>query len=307
VNTSFVWRFLVRTVLFVLVDAEVRPIFAKSQSLFAKRRQQRPPDDPLPPLLPPSPPSRPWPGSGRRRLPAPAVTRPRPSPPRAHYHLTRVLRCSLPLPSCHQPPPSRRAVLELGLSAASACGILTRPYAPPTHSRHIYLGQGRCANERRRQLSRLRDLAVQSHGGVLRCRKGDAHGCSQISLVRRPPCSRRLVEIVKKGAPPTAKGVCHTSAIPSAFSAIAGVSEGSETEVGVRRSRGGRLTTAQAPASSGIEQAAPRLSVCAGMEHWKAPDPGNLEGVSDGRYTPAPATKRPHSAGCQQRTRVNLR
>jgi len=264
-NTSFVWRFLVRTVLFVFVDAEVRPIFAKSQSLFAKQRQQRPPDDPLPPLLPPSPPSRPWAGSGRRRRPAPAVTRPRPSPPPAHYHSTRVLRRSPPLPSCHQPPPSRRAVLELGLGASSGCGTLTRPYPPPTHSRHIYLGQGRCAGKRRRQLSRLRDLAVQIHGGVLRCRKGDAHGCSQISLVRRPPCSRRLVEIVQKGAPPTATGDCHTSAIPRAFSAIAGVAEGSETEVGVRWSRGGRLATAQAPASCGIEKAAPRLSVCCGQ------------------------------------------
>ena len=264
-NTSFVWRCPVRTVLLVLVDADVRPIFAKSQSLFAKRRQQRPPDDPLPPLLASSPPSRPWAGSGRRRRPAPAVTRPRPSPRPAHYHSTRVLRCSPPLPSCHQPPPSRRAVLELGLGAASGCGILTRPYPPPTHSRHIYLGKGRCAGKRRRQVSRLRDLAVQSHGGVSRCQKGDAHSCSQNYLVRRSPCSRRLVEIVQEGAPPTATGDCHTSAIPRALSAISGVSEASETEVGVRWSRGGRLATAQAPASSGIEKAAPRLSVCSGQ------------------------------------------
>ena len=41
-------------------------------------------------------------------------------------------------------------------------------------------------------------------------------------------------------------------------------------------------------------------------EQWIAPAAGSLEGVSDRKHTPAPATKRPHSAGCQQRTRVNL-
>jgi len=37
-NASVVLRLLVCTVYFVLVDAELRPIREKSQSLFAKRR-----------------------------------------------------------------------------------------------------------------------------------------------------------------------------------------------------------------------------------------------------------------------------
>jgi len=216
-NASLFLRLLERTVYYALVGAESRPIFAKSHSLFAKRRQQRPLGDPSPPLLLPSPPSRPWAGSGRCLRPAPAVTRPRPSPPPAHYHSTRVQRHFPPLPSCRQPPPSRRAVHELGRGAANGCARRTRPYPPPRHCCSVYLGQGRGAGKRRLQLSRLRHHAVKSCGGVLRCPKGDAHGCSQISLLRRPPNSRRLVEAGRKGAPQTVTGDVHTSAIPRPF------------------------------------------------------------------------------------------
>ena len=167
----------------------------KSQSLFAKRRQQRPPGHPPPPLLVPSPPNRPWAGSGRCLRPAPAVTRPRPSPAPAHYPSTPVQRHSPPLPSCRQPPPSRRAVHELGRGAANGCGRLTRPYPPPGRSQNVYLGQVRGAGKRRRQPSRLHDYAVESHGGRLKYQQGDANGCIQVSPVRRPSSSRRVVEI----------------------------------------------------------------------------------------------------------------
>jgi len=208
---------LVRTVYFVIIDAELRPIFAKPQSLFAKRRQQQPPGDPPPPLLLPSPPNMPWEGSGRCLRPAPAVTRPRPSAPPAHYHSTRVQRHSPPLPSCRQPPPSRLAVHEMGRGAANGCGRLTRPYPPPGHRRNVYLEQMRGAGKRRRHVSRLHDHAVNSRGGVLRYQEGDTHGCSQVSPVRRPPGSRRLTETGRKGAPPTVTGDVHTSATPRAF------------------------------------------------------------------------------------------
>jgi len=244
----------------VLVDAELRPIFAQSQSLFAKRRQQRPLGDPPPPLLLSSPPNRPWAGSGRSLRPAPAVTRPRPSPTPAHYHSKRAQRHSPPLLSCRQPPPSRRAVHELGRGAANGCGRLNRPYPPVGHRRNVYIEQVRGAGKRRRQLSRLHDHAFESRGSASRYQQGDAHGRSQVSLGRRPPGSRRLVEIGRMGAPPTAIGDVYTSAIPRAFQAFKMVSKGSETEVGVRWSRGGGAATAQAPASSGIAKVAPRLS-----------------------------------------------
>ena len=138
-------RLLVRTVYFVLVAAELRPMLAKAQSLFARRRQQRPTDVPPPPPLPPFQLSRPWVESGRRRRPAPAVTRPRPPPPPAHYHSTRVRRSSARLPSCRQPPASRRAVPELGRGAANGCGRLTRPYPPPGHRRSgLHRARARC-------------------------------------------------------------------------------------------------------------------------------------------------------------------
>ena len=141
-NASFVLQLLVRTVHFVLVDAELRPLFATTQSLFAKRRQQRPQDDLPPPLLPPLPPSRPWAGSGRRRRRAPAVIRPRPPPPPAHYHSTRVMRRSPPLPYCRQLPRSRRAFLVLGRGAANGSGIISRPYTPPGDGHTFTTGKG---------------------------------------------------------------------------------------------------------------------------------------------------------------------
>jgi len=192
-------------------------MLAKSQTLLGRRHQQRRPEDPPPPLIPPSLPSRPWAGSGCRRRPAPAVTNPRPPPPPTHFHQTRVQRRSPQLPSCRQPPPKRRAVHELGRRAVNGCGTHTRPHPAPGHRRNVNLGKKRGAGKRRRQLSRLSDHAVQSRGGDLRCPQGDAHGCSHISLGHRPPCSRRLVEAGRKGAPPNATDDFHTSAIPRAF------------------------------------------------------------------------------------------
>jgi len=216
-NASLVSRGLVRAVCFVHADAELRPMPAQSQSLLGRRHQQRRPEDPPPPLIPPSLPSRSWAGSGCRRRPAPAVTHPRPPPPPAHSHSTRVQRRSRQLPSGRQPPPRRRAVDQLGRRAANGCGTLTRPHQAPGHRRIVNLGKRRCDGKRRRQLSRLRDHAVQSRGGDLRCPQGGAHGCSQISLGHRPPCSRRLVAAGRKAAPPNATGYFHTSAIPRAF------------------------------------------------------------------------------------------
>jgi len=129
----------------------------------------------------------PWAGSGRHRRPAPAVTRPRSPPPPAHYHSTRVQRRSPPLPCRRQPPPSRRAVHGLGPHAANGCRRRTRPYLPFGQRRNGYLGQGRGASKRWSELLLLRDPVVQSRGGLLRCQQGDAHGYSQISLVRGPP------------------------------------------------------------------------------------------------------------------------
>jgi len=216
-NASLVLRGLVCTVYFVHADAELRPLLAKSQSLLGRRHQQRRPEDPPPPLIPPSLPSRQWAGSGCRRRPAPAVTHPRPPPPPAHFHSTRVQRRSPQLPSCRQTPPRRSAVHQLGRSAANGSGTHTRPHQAPGHRRYVNLGKRRGAGKRRLQLSRLRAHAVQSRGGDLRCPQGDAHGCSQISLGHRPPCSRPLVEAERKRAPPNATGDFHTSAIPRAF------------------------------------------------------------------------------------------
>ena len=179
---------------FVRAEAEFRPMLSKSQSLSGRQHHQRRPEDQPPSLIPPSLPSRPWAASGCRRRPAPAVTHPRPLPPPAHYHSTRVQRRSPQLPSCRQPPPKRRAVHKLGRRAANGCGTLTRPHPAPGHRRNVILGKKRGAGKRRRQRSRLRDHAVHSRGGDLRCPQGDAHGSSHISLGHRPPCSRRLVE-----------------------------------------------------------------------------------------------------------------
>ena len=208
-NASFVLRRLVRTVSFVLVSAEVRQKLAKSERLLGRRHQQRTPEDLPPPLIPPSFPGGPWAGSECRRRPAPAVTHPRPPSPAAHFHSTRAQRRSPQRPSWHQPPPRRRAVHELGLRAAKRCGTLTRAHPAPGHRRNANLGKRRGAGKRRRQLSRLRDHAVPSRGGDLRCPQGDAHGCSQISIGHRPPCSRRLEDAGRTGAPPTAKGDFH--------------------------------------------------------------------------------------------------
>jgi len=45
-----------------------------------------------------------------------------------------------------------------------------------------------------------------------------------------------------------------------------------------------------------------RYPAVARSEQWRAPAAESLQGVSDGRHTPASATNRPHSAGYQQRT-----